>query len=69
MYTIPLIFMSVAYYHIVRTLWRRNNLPNGGVFAGAATVDPASLGGMDANGGGSLINGSSSMSLLARWKK
>ena len=27
MYTLPLIFMCVAYYHIVRTLWRRNNIP------------------------------------------
>jgi hypothetical protein len=27
LYTLPLIFMCVAYYHIVRTLWRRNNIP------------------------------------------
>ena len=27
LYTLPLIFMSIAYYHIVKTLWRRNNLP------------------------------------------
>jgi hypothetical protein len=29
LYTLPLIFMSVAYYHIVKTLWRRNNLHGG----------------------------------------
>jgi len=28
LYTLPLIFMSIAYYFIVKTLWRRNNIPN-----------------------------------------
>ncbi len=27
LYTLPLIFMSIAYYFIVKTLWRRSNLP------------------------------------------
>ena len=27
LYTIPLVFMSIAYFHIVRTLWKRNNMP------------------------------------------
>ena len=27
LYTLPLAFMCVAYYHIVKTLWRRNNIP------------------------------------------
>ena len=30
MYTLPLIFMCVAYYYIFKTLWRRtHNLPTG----------------------------------------
>ncbi len=29
LYTIPLCFMIVAYCHIVRTLWRRQNVPGG----------------------------------------
>ena len=28
LYTLPLIFMSIGYYFIVKTLWRRNNVPN-----------------------------------------
>ncbi|XP_071745252.1 orexin receptor type 2 isoform X2 [Lepeophtheirus salmonis] len=27
LYSLPIIFMSIAYYHIVKTLWRRNNMP------------------------------------------
>jgi len=28
LYTLPLIFMSIGYYFIVKTLWRRNNIPH-----------------------------------------
>ena len=27
LYTLPLIFMSIAYFHIVKTLWKRSVLP------------------------------------------
>ena len=33
LYTLPLIFMSIAYYFIVKTLWRRNNIPNAQVLS------------------------------------
>lgn len=45
LYTIPLIFMSVAYYFIFNTLWRRHNVPGSEGVGASASAAASGAGG------------------------
>lgn len=61
LYVLPLIFMSVAYYHIVKTLWRRNNMPGG-----QEELQSQHNGGGGGNNGVAMLSRSSTMRPLNR---
>ena len=60
LYTLPLIFMSVAYYHIVKTLWRSNTFP-GETSPGAPSGTGTGTSGAE---NGNLLNSSSTAPLM-----